>query len=93
MGRNKYKAPLDNAERKRMKNGDYSLGFGAETTSRVLPQGGGAWTINHTEDSTGTRGLAKRRGPRQSQTSDNSWVHAVLFVVLAAIVISWALGY
>ena len=29
----------------------------------------------------------------QSQTSNNSWVHAVGFVILAAIVISWALGY
>ena len=30
---------------------------------------------------------------RQNQTSDNSWVHAVGFVILAAIVVSWALGY
>ena len=37
-----------------------------------------------------TRGLAQRR---QNQTSDNSWVHAVGFVILAAIVVSWALGY
>jgi len=30
----------------------------------------------------------------QSKTSNNStWLHAVGFVVLAAIVISWALGY
>ena len=31
---------------------------------------------------------------RPSQSSKNSnWLHAVGFVVLAAIVISWALGY
>ena len=29
---------------------------------------------------------------RPSQTSNN-WVHAVLFVVLVVIVVSWALGY
>jgi hypothetical protein len=27
------------------------------------------------------------------QTSDNSWVHAVLLVVLVVIVVLWALGY
>ena len=27
------------------------------------------------------------------QTSDDSWVHAVLFVVLVVIVVLWALGY
>ena len=33
-------------------------------------------------------------GRRPSQSSKNStWLHAVGFVVLAAIVISWALGY
>ena len=87
MGRSKYRAPLDKAERKRVKNGA-SVDWDLERR----PKGGGAWTINHTEDSTDTRGLAKRRGPRHSQTSNN-WVHAILFVVLLVIVVSWALGY
>ena len=30
---------------------------------------------------------------RHSWISDNSWVHAVLFVVLVVIVVLWALGY
>ena len=41
--------------------------------------------------------ITRRRETRlvnQAKTSNNSnWLHAVGFVVLAAIVISWALGY
>ena len=88
MGRNKYNAPLDKAERKRVKNGA-SVDWDLERR----PKGGGHWAPNHTHRSTDTRGLTKRRGPRHSQTSDNSWVHAILFVVLVVIVVSWALGY
>ena len=47
-------------------------------------------TAAHRKQQFKTRGLAQRR---QNQTSENSWVHAVGFVILAAIVVSWALGY
>ena len=92
MGRNKYNAPLDKAERKRVKNGA-SVDWDLERRPKGVQQYN--WSINHTENTTDTRrgGLAKRRGPRHSQTSDNSWVHAILFCVLLAIVVSWALGY
>ena len=90
MGRNKAVAPLSKAERKRVKNGA-SVDWDLERRPKGVQQYN--WSINHTENTTDTRGLAKRRGPRHSQTSDNSWVHAILFVVLVVIVVSWALGY
>ena len=52
-----------------------------------------------TETGVDTRGVIPRNRRtgldtrRHSRTSDNSWVHAVLFVVLVVIVISWVLGY
>ena len=83
MGRNKWHHTLSKAEKKQVKeNGKSVVRFQDNITNipRVTTQYPG---VN-------SRGLAPRR---HSQTSNNSWVHAVLFVVLVVIVISWALGY
>ena len=87
MGRNKAHAPLSKAERKRVKNGarvEDNTNQNARREKYPKPRN------SHIAD---TRGRASSRGPRHSQTSDNSWVHAILFVVLVVIVVSWALGY
>ena len=86
MTRNRAKSVLTKAERKRMKEG--TTAFHADPS-----QAGKNAVRAESLDShvcRDTRGLAPQR---HSQTSDNSWVHAVGFVILAAIVISWALGY
>jgi len=85
MGRSKAFTPLSKAERKRVKNGvpvdDNINQTGYATLSEPRNLG-----IAYTRD------RASPRGPRHSQTSNN-WVHAILFVVLVVIVVSWALGY
>ena len=86
MTRNRAKSYLTKAERKRIKEG--TTAFHADPS-----QAGKNAVRAESLDShvcRDTRGLAPQR---HSQTSDNSWVHAVGFVILAAIVISWALGY
>ena len=86
MTRNRAKSVLTKAERKRMKEG--TTAFHADPS-----QAGKNAVRAESLDShvcRDTRGLAPQR---HSQTSDTSWVHAVGFVILAAIVISWALGY
>ena len=86
MTRNRAKSVLTKAERKRMKEG--TTAFHADPS-----QAGKNAVRAESLDShvcRDTRGLAPQR---HSQTSDNSWVHAVGFVILAAIVVSWALGY
>ena len=86
MTRNRAKSVLTKAERKRMKEG--TTAFHADPS-----QAGKNAVRAESLDShvcRDTRGLAPQR---HSQTSDNSWVHAVGFVILATIVISWALGY
>ncbi|CAH0368525.1 unnamed protein product [Pelagomonas calceolata] len=83
MGRNKWHRSLTKAERKRAKEGTtlfHSNNKGEETEQRVVNDGL-------------VRAGTVRRRRSHSQTSNNSWVHAVGFVILAAIVISWALGY
>ena len=50
----------------------------------------GYTTLSGPRDIAYTCGRASTRG--HSQTSNN-WVHAVLFVVLVVIVVSWALCY
>ena len=85
MTSNRRKKLLTKAEKKRIKEG--TTAFHTESV------GGGAVraeSLGNSHICRDTRGLAQRR---QNQTSDNSWVHAVGFVVLAAIVVSWALGY
>ena len=82
MGRSKAFTPLSKAERKRVKNGA-PLEDNINQTGYV--------TLSKPRDIAYTHGRASTRG--HSQTSDNSWVHAVLFCVLVVIVVSWALGY
>ena len=81
MGRSKAFTPLSKAERKRVKNGA-PLEDNINQTGYV--------TLSKPRDIAYTHGRASTRG--HSQTSNN-WVHAVLFVVLVVIVVSWALGY
>ena len=88
MGRNKAVAPLSKAERKRVKNGAPVADNINQRAFRSF-RTNGAFRNNDIAD---TRGRASSRGPRHSQTSNN-WVHAVLFVVVLVIVVSWALGY
>ena len=87
MGRNKWHRSLTKAERKRVKEGftvfERNTGASQESAAAAVPAA-------HRKQQFKTRGLAQRR---QNQTSENSWVHAVGFVILAAIVVSWALGY
>ena len=78
MGRNKNWDNLTKAERKRVKAGQ-ALSVGGIFVRGVKPE------IPIKRQTT----LESRR---PSQTSNN-WVHAILFVVLIVIVVSWALGY
>ena len=78
MGRNNNWNPLTKAERKRVKTGR-AFSVGGIFVRGVKPE------IPIKRQTT----LESRR---PSQTSNN-WVHAVLFVVLIVIVVSWTLGY
>ena len=73
---------LTKAEKKRVQEGS-AVGKGSAIYSGIK-----TYDVRTVDD---TRGLAPRR--RCQVSSNNSWVHAVLFVVLVVIVISWALGY
>ena len=86
MGRNKFAEPLSKAERKRIKNGLAEM-----TWKRSDPEE----TRRFSEDPIQKSTLRTRLDTRiRAKTSNNSnWLHAVGFVVLAAVVISWALGY
>ena len=80
MGRNKWNKSLTKAERKRVKDGITSFNHNRysshEYAAAEVPAA-------HRNQQFNTRGLAPQR---QGQTSNNSWVHAVGFVILAAIV-------
>ena len=87
MGRNKYYGSYSKTERKRLKDGtsyaEYKNACGFVPREKIPREGlDSAFTAR---DSLDTRS-------RRHQTSNN-WVHAVLFVVLLVIVVSWALGY
>ena len=84
MGRSKYRAPLDKAERKRVKNGASVADNINQRTFRAF-RGCGAFNNNDIADT--------RASTRSHSQTSNNWVHAVIFVVLVVIVISWALGY
>ena len=87
MARSKYLQPLDKRENKMKKKmghpgEEMSYGHhGIEFTNK-----GPVWT------SRPRIGVDTRIRSKTSRNSGN-WLHAVGFVVLAAIVISWALGY
>ena len=80
------KQPLSKREKKLQKEGKFAYGSQGEGYTRT-EFGSKSWASLHYQGPRLT-GLETRR-----QTSDNSWVHAVLFVVLLVIVVSWALGY
>ena len=87
MGRSEHWNPLTKAERKRVKTGRavrvrgiFVRGFKPEKQNERTT----AWNATKRRIALDSR--------RPSQTSNN-WVHAVLFVVLIVIVVSWALGY
>ena len=85
MGRNKYYDSYSKTERKRLKDGtsfvDYKNACGSVPREKIPREAlDSAFTARDTRSC-------------RHQTSDNSWVHAVLFVVLLVIVVSWALGY
>ena len=92
--RNKCKTPLTKEENRLKKDGRLSITGVGQSTQYFPAKSGDA----HAQDPL-TRGIItpnRRTGldtRRRSQTSENSWVHAVGFVILAAIVVSWALGY
>ena len=83
MGRNKFAGPLSKREKKLKEEGKFHLRPDGHTlTDGYFSQG---------EPQHKRRMVAvDTRRPAQS---NNSWVHAILFVVFAAIVVSWALGY
>ena len=87
MGRNKNWDNLTKAERKRVKAGQalsvggiFVRGFNPEKQNERTT----AWNATKRRIALDSR--------RPSQTSNN-WVHAVLFVVLLVIVVSWGFGY
>ena len=95
MGRNKSRY-IDKADKKKLKDKSTVVStIGHDPGSRNIRKADYSsisakdiWNYRHNNPRTGidTR--------LQSKTSNNStWLHAVGFVVLAAIVISWALGY
>ena len=101
MGRSK-KLIYDRAQRKKNKENKALGRHGHEAAVEGMPAGNqpfntlpfGAAAIEgvyQRRPNSRRTGLVDTR--RRSQTSNNSRLHAALFVVLAAIVISWALGY
>ena len=86
MGRNKANRSLTKAERKRIKEGTQAFHSDPSQAGKNAVRA----ELLDSHICRDTRGLAQRR---QNQTSNNSWVHAILFVVLVVIVVSWALGY
>ena len=86
MARNKFREPLGKSDRKRIKAGSLRM----TTDSRGM---GNPCAFPH--DSNMHR--KKRRftvvDTRVRSNNSTNWLHAVGFVGLVAIVISWALGY
>lgn len=94
MGRNKRKATLTKAEKKLQKDG--RLTTTTEYGGKQSSTPGLSTVVPNVRDPDLARPRSYRTRldtKRQSQTSNNSWLHGALFLVLAAIVISWALGY
>ena len=84
MGRNKSAFPLTKRERKLKEEG-------LLTTSRELTDTSGTYFARERICTVRRTGIDTRRPVQTS--NDSNWLHAVGFVVLAAIVVSWALGY
>ncbi len=95
MGRNKSRY-IDKADKKKLKDKSTVL----STTGHDIGRGNilkdSSSYISGSDKPNRHGGARTVRDTRlQSKTSRNSgsWLHAVGFVVLAAIVVSWALGY
>ena len=92
MGRGKYFAQLSKAERKKVKEGTMAIASGNAKTNKI--QSARGYTIYGDELSSERLDLNRTSlDTRRPAKSDSSTLHAFLFVVLVAIVVSWALGY
>ena len=89
MGRNKTHIPLSKREKRLIREGKFAQQERASGGSRV----DGCWrSVDWLYLAPNRRTGIDTRRPVQT-SNDSNWLHAVGFVVLAAIVISWALGY
>ena len=84
MGRSKWNTPLTTAERRMVKKFQDS-GRSVEFSDPNLGS-----SSNPSRNSTEHRTKLTTRRPAKS---DSSILHAILFCVLVAIIISWVLGY
>ena len=95
MGRNKFTNQVGRNEIKRDKK-NKELGLPDNRTGR-LQSVGAYYSTGSASPYTHTVGIASKRrtalDTRRPAKSDSSILHAILFCVLAAVVISWALGY
>ena len=84
MGRNKAKEPMSKRERKLQREGqlEYNRPCGSGNDYDIPP------TNTYTR-----RTVFDTRRPAQTSDNSTTWLHAVGFVFLVAVVISWALGY
>jgi len=93
-GRNKHKERLTKAQKKALKNGQLHLEQeGATTFSESGAFDSHHWRggLDSEEVHVRRTGLDTRRPAKSGSTE--SIVHATLFCVLVAIIVSWALGY
>ena len=96
MGRNKFtRGSQDRGEIKRDKR-NKELGLPDNRTGR-LQSVGAYYSTGSASPYTHTVGIASKSrtalDTRPAKSNESSILHAILFCVLAAIVISWALGY
>ena len=94
MGRNKSRY-IDKADKKKLKDKSTVLSTTGHDIGRGTILKDSSSYISGSDKPNRHGGARTARDTRrQSKTSNNpTWLHAVGFVVLAAIVISWALGY
>ena len=94
MGRSKFRRSQDRGEIKRDKR-NKELGLPDNRTGR-LQSVGAYYSTGSASPYTHTVGIASKSRTAldtRPAKSDSSTLHAILFCVLAAIVVSWALGY
>ena len=95
MGRSKFRRSQDRGEIKRDKR-NKELGLPDNRTGR-LQSVGAYYSTGSASPYTHTVGIASKSrtalDTRPAKSNESSILHAILFCVLAAIVISWALGY
>ena len=96
MGRNKFRGSQDRGSIKRDKK-NKELGLPDNRTGR-LQSVGAYYSTGSASPYTHTVGIASKNRTaldtrRPAKSNESSILHAILFCVLAAIVISWALGY